>query len=144
MPCPRSSGATARPCSTPSANWRWRPAISRPPSVTSIQSPPLSAIPQAKAEAHFNAYRAALEQRDWASALRELIEAVKLDGRRFAPFPVGKYHPLRILGAGGFGVAFLCKHKYMDAQVVVKALMLEDLGRDADKVFAEAQVLQAA
>ena len=97
---------------------------------------------QAKGEAHANAYQAALERRDWSSALRELIEAVKLDGRRFAPFPVGKYHPQCILGAGGFGVAFLCKHKYMDAQVVVKALMLEDLGRDADKVFTEAKVLR--
>ncbi len=39
-------------------------------------------------------------------------------------------------------MAFLCKHKYMDAQVVVKTLMLEDLGRDADKVFSEAQLLR--
>ena len=30
----------------------------------------------------------------------------------------------------------------MDAQVVVKTLALEDLGRDADKVFTEAQVLR--
>ena len=41
--------------------------------------------------------RAALEKRDWNAAMRELIEAVKIDGKRFAPFPVGKYHPQRIL-----------------------------------------------
>jgi hypothetical protein len=95
-----------------------------------------------QAEAHFNAYRAALERRDWDAALRGFSEAVRLDARRFALFPVGKYQPKRILGAGGFGVAFLCKHKYMDAPVVVKALTAEDLGRDADKVFTEAQVLR--
>jgi serine/threonine protein kinase len=95
-----------------------------------------------QAEAYFNAYQACLERRDWPAAIQEFIKAVKLDAKRFASFPVGKYHPQRILGAGGFGVAFLCKHKYMDAQVVVKTLMLEDLGRDADKVFTEAQVLR--
>ncbi len=95
-----------------------------------------------KAEGHYNAYLASLEKRDWPGAIQELIKAVKRDGKRFAPFPVGKYQPQRILGAGGFGVAFLCKHKYMDAQVVVKTLALEELGRDADKVFTEAQVLR--
>jgi WD40 repeat protein len=95
-----------------------------------------------QAEAHFNAYRAALELRDWRQAVRELVLAVQGDAKRFMPFPMGKYLPQRILGAGGFGVAFLCKHKYMDAQVVVKTLVLEDLGRDVDKVFAEAHVLR--
>jgi serine/threonine protein kinase len=97
---------------------------------------------KAQAEAHFNAYHTCLERRDWPAAIQEFIKAVKLDAKRFASFPVGKYQPQRILGAGGFGVAFLCKHKYMDAQVVVKTLMLEHLGRDADKVFTEAQVLR--
>jgi serine/threonine protein kinase/cyclophilin family peptidyl-prolyl cis-trans isomerase len=97
----------------------------------------------AQAEAHFNAYQAWLERRDWAAAFREFVKAVRLDGKRFATFPVGKYQPQRILGAGGFGVAYLCKHKYMDAQVVVKTLMLDALGRDADKVFTEAQLLRA-
>jgi formylglycine-generating enzyme required for sulfatase activity/serine/threonine protein kinase len=97
---------------------------------------------KAQAEAHHNAYLACLEKRDWSGAGQEFVKAVKLDAKRFAPFAVGKYQPVRILGAGGFGVAFLCKHKYMDAQVVVKTLTLEDLGWDADKVFSEAQVLR--
>ncbi len=96
----------------------------------------------AKAEAHYNVYQTALERREWKTAFAELIEAVKLDGKRFAPFPVGKYVPQRILGAGGFGVAFLCKHKLMDAYTVVKALRLDDLDRDAEKVFREAQLLR--
>lgn len=95
-----------------------------------------------QAEAHFNAYRACLERHDWSNAVQEFVKAVRLDPKRFATFPVGKYQPRRILGAGGFGIAFLCKHKYMDAQVVVKTLMLEELGRDAEKVFTEAQVLR--
>ncbi len=97
---------------------------------------------KAQAEAHYNAYLVALEQRDWQGAICELVQAVRLDGKRFAPFPASKYKPVRILGAGGFGVAFLCKHRFMDAQVVVKTLALEDLGTNADNVFSEAQVLR--
>jgi hypothetical protein len=96
----------------------------------------------ARAEAHHNAYQAALERRDWPLALTELIQAIKLDNKRFVPFPVGKYHPERILGAGGFGVAFLCRHRYLEGQVVVKTLRAEDLEGDAEKVFSEAQLLR--
>ncbi|MFO0880947.1 MAG: serine/threonine-protein kinase [Gemmataceae bacterium] len=97
---------------------------------------------RARAEAHHNTYLAALERDDLDGAMKSFIEAVKLDSKRFAPFPVGKYHPLRILGAGGFGTAFLCRHRYMNADVVVKTLRLEQLGRETDKVFTEAQVLR--
>src|SRR5262249_59686987 len=55
--------------------------------------------------------------------------AARLDPARFAPFPLNKYVPQRILGAGGFGVAFLCRHKYMNADVVVKTLAGDDLDR---------------
>jgi uracil-DNA glycosylase family 4 len=102
----------------------------------------LVADPRARAEAHANAYHAALERRDWAKALGELREAIRLDRARFAPFPVEKYQPQRILGAGGFGVAFLCKHKYLNAEVVVKTLQGADLDRGVDAVFAEAQTLR--
>jgi serine/threonine protein kinase len=95
----------------------------------------------ARAEAHYNAYRAALEQRDWGDALQELIRAIRIDGKRFAPFPVGRYTPQRIIGAGGFGVAFLCQHMHLQVPLVVKALLLDDLDRDADNVFTEAQLL---
>ena len=98
--------------------------------------------PKAQAEAHFNAYRAALEKREWDTALKEMREAARLDAARFSPFPMSKYVPQRILGAGGFGVAFLCRHRYMAADVVVKTLASDDLEREADQVFAEAQVLR--
>jgi hypothetical protein len=99
------------------------------------------ADPAARAEAHFNAYHAALARRDWPPALGQLKASVRLDARRFAPFPAGKYHPLRILGAGGFGAAFLCRHKALDADVVVKTLPEEGLGRGVDDVLAEARLL---
>lgn len=95
----------------------------------------------ARAEAHYNAYRAALERKDWPGALDQLIEALRIDAKRFAPFPVGKYMPQRVIGAGGFGVVFLCKHKHMETPVVVKALLLDDLDREVDNVFSEAKVL---
>jgi serine/threonine protein kinase len=101
------------------------------------------ADPAVKGAAYLNAYRAALEARDWDNALQELLAAVKSDSRRFAPFPMGKYKPERILGAGGFGVAFLCKHKYMDAQVVVKTLSGSEHDRDFEAVFAEARAAAA-
>jgi serine/threonine protein kinase len=97
---------------------------------------------QARAEAHYNAYRAALERHDWDSALAELREAIERDAQRFAPFPLEKYEPQRILGAGGFGVVFLCRHLWVGGPVVVKTLSGEDLGRDCQEVFTEAQVLR--
>jgi serine/threonine protein kinase len=98
--------------------------------------------PAAEAEAHYNAYRTALEQRKTELALAELRAAVALDPARFAPFPLDKYEPRRILGAGGFGVAFLCRHRFMDAAVVVKCLVRDDLDQDINQVFAEAQHLR--
>jgi serine/threonine protein kinase len=96
----------------------------------------------ARAEAHFNAYRASLERRDWAAALPEILAAAKLDPVHFAPFPMRKYRPVRILGAGGFGVAFLCHHERVQSQVVVKTLVADDLDRSLTDVFAEARVLR--
>jgi hypothetical protein len=95
-----------------------------------------------KAESHHNAYQAALERKDWAGAFKEFVATVRLDPRRFAPFPVGRFTVKRILGAGGFGVAFHCRHRHMDAEMVVKALRLDDLGRDAGEVFNEAHALR--
>jgi tRNA A-37 threonylcarbamoyl transferase component Bud32 len=95
-----------------------------------------------KAEAHFNAYQAALECRQWADALEALRQAVALDPERFSPFPMSKYEPDRILGAGGFGVAFLCKDRHTQGRVVVKALRADGLDRTVTEVFAEARTLE--
>ena len=56
---------------------------------------------QAQAEAHFNAYRAALEEKKWDEALVALQNAVSLDPQRYAPFPMQQYQVKEILGADG-------------------------------------------
>jgi serine/threonine protein kinase len=94
-----------------------------------------------QAEAHASAFQSALSQRDHDSALKSLLAAARLDAERFAPFPLDKYKPERILGAGGFGAAFLCRHAFKRDSVVVKALWVTGLDRSIDEVFNEAQVL---
>lgn len=98
--------------------------------------------PAAQAAALHNAYLAALEQGQLNEALAALQQAVALAPDRFAPFPMPKYEPVRILGAGGFGVAFLCKHRNTGSHVVVKALRTEGLERTVGDVFREARVLE--
>jgi serine/threonine protein kinase/TM2 domain-containing membrane protein YozV/tetratricopeptide (TPR) repeat protein len=97
---------------------------------------------EARAEAYFNAYRAALEQGDLDCALRELLQATALDPVRFAPFPLETYEMRKILGAGGFGVTFLARHRHSRGEVAIKALFAEELDRDVGKVFAEAATLE--
>jgi formylglycine-generating enzyme required for sulfatase activity/tRNA A-37 threonylcarbamoyl transferase component Bud32 len=98
--------------------------------------------PNARAEIHYNAYRAALEARDYDKALAELKQAVALDGDRFEPFPQRRYEAKRILGAGGFGTAFLCHDRFFQSEVVVKALHTDSVDRGIDEVFREARVLR--
>lgn len=98
--------------------------------------------PGAKAEAHRNAYNVAIECRHWGKALDELRHAIALGGPLFAPFPAEKYEAERILGAGGFGVVFLCRNRYSNARVVVKALRTDALERDLGAVFEEATALE--
>jgi tRNA A-37 threonylcarbamoyl transferase component Bud32 len=102
----------------------------------------LVAEPSGRAEAAYNAYRAALEQRSWAEALASLQEATKLDAVRFAPFPLDKFEAEKVLGAGGFGVAFLCRNRHSGARVVIKTLRREGLERDLGDIFREAQTLE--
>jgi TPR repeat protein len=100
------------------------------------------ADPRGKAEACYNAYRAALEERKWDEALKSIREAAALDRQRFAPFPMQRYEARRILGAGGFGTAFLCHDRSIKADVVVKTLHAAHLDRSPEDVFGEAQALR--
>jgi tRNA A-37 threonylcarbamoyl transferase component Bud32 len=94
-----------------------------------------------RAANHYKTYLAALEQRQWEEGLAVLTEAVTLDEAQYAPFPLRQYQPRRILGAGGFGTAFLCHDRYMKREVVVKSLHHAELERGMDEVFAEAHAL---
>lgn len=94
-----------------------------------------------EAEAHYNVYRALLEQKQFDAALTELLTAARLDAENFAPFPLDKYVPQRILGAGGFGVAFLCHHIHLNDAIVIKSLFSEELGRDMEEIFREGRIL---
>jgi formylglycine-generating enzyme required for sulfatase activity/tRNA A-37 threonylcarbamoyl transferase component Bud32 len=96
----------------------------------------------AQAEAHFNAYRAALEQKKWDEALAEIQKAASLDSQCFAPFPLQRYQAKRILGAGGFGTAFLCHDRNFDEEVVVKTLHDGAMERNMVDVFREARLLR--
>jgi serine/threonine protein kinase len=95
----------------------------------------------ARGEAHYNAYLTLLEQRRHDEALARLTHALACDANRFAPFPLDRYEPQKILGAGGFGVTFLCKYRLTGGQVAVKVLLVEGLERDVRTVFQEAAAL---
>ena len=99
-----------------------------------------------RAEGHYNAYHAALERAavengSYQVALAELKMALRFDPARFAPFPLEDYEPQRILGAGGFGVTFLCKKRLTGSDVAVKALQADGLERDVTAVLQEASTL---
>ena len=96
----------------------------------------------ARAEASYNAYRAALEERKLDVALAAFLKAAELAPQRFAPFPLHRYRPQRILGAGGFGAAFHCDDDHFGEEVVVKVLHAGELDRGMDQVFREARALR--
>jgi len=96
-----------------------------------------------KAEACHNAYLAALDRRQWEEALASFKQAVALDPLRFQPFRLDKYEPEKILGAGGFGVAFLCRHRISGGLRVIKTLRVDGLGQGvADQVIREAKAME--
>ena len=98
--------------------------------------------PTSKAEAHHAAYRAALELKLWDEALAELQQAVAADAR-FAVWPSPRYEVERILGAGAFGVAFLCHDTYVKHQVVIKTFEAAGIDRDLTTIFREAHILDS-
>jgi hypothetical protein len=53
----------------------------------------------AQAEAYYNAYRAALEEKKWNAAIAAIEKAVTLDKQRFALFPLTRYEPKKILNS---------------------------------------------
>ncbi|KOR29467.1 hypothetical protein TI04_08550, partial [Achromatium sp. WMS2] len=96
----------------------------------------------AAAQAKYNQYLTLLEQKQWEAALATLLQAVELDPQNLRPFPLDKYQPQRILGAGGFGVAFECYHKWLKYPVVIKTLYQKELERNIVEIFDEGAILK--
>ena len=143
-PARRPAHRRCRRCSTPSASWRWWPAISSRPSATSARWPTIVGRPEGQGRG--GAQR--LPRRPGAAGVGRgadgAREAVTLDRGRFAPFPVGKYRagadPRRGRLRRGVPVP---QPPLRQAQVVVKTLRRDGLDRDLDEVFREAQALEA-
>jgi serine/threonine protein kinase len=81
--------------------------------------------------------RSDLERRRLDDALTDLRQAVALRPAS-APYPARKYDPVGVLGAGGFGVALLCRNLHEEGnQVVVKCLNTDGLDRKPSEIFTE-------
>jgi tetratricopeptide (TPR) repeat protein len=98
--------------------------------------------PLSRAEANHNVYWAALERRDFDTALASLRRAATLDPDSFEPFPFERYEPRQVLGAGGFGVSFLCQDRVANQTVVVRVLRPDSLDRDDGTILREMHSLQ--
>lgn len=77
-----------------------------------------------KADAHFQAYLAALERPHLGDAFKELKHAYTNHPERCAPIPLDQFEPDRILLHDAFGVTFRCIAK--KAQRVVQIRRLDD------------------
>ncbi len=97
--------------------------------------------PQAQAEASANAYLVALERRQWDEALTLLKDAAVKDGDRFAPFPLDRFHPERILRASASSVDFLCQDSVSKIPVLVQSLPMDCLEQEAESILRQIEVL---
>ncbi len=96
----------------------------------------------AQATGFYQSFLAAIEQRNWTLALNAYREANRIASEKYGLFPQERYEPETILGAGGFGIVFLCRHRFSKARIVIKALRIEELDRNLEDVFAEASALE--
>jgi tetratricopeptide (TPR) repeat protein len=97
--------------------------------------------PRARAQVCRNAFRVALEQRNFQAALALLQQAVALVGKSVSPFPQDKFEPERILASEPTGVVFLCKERASGSRVLVYALAPEAMHSDVGELFREARLL---
>jgi serine/threonine protein kinase len=86
--------------------------------------------------AAFNLFQVRLRNGDFDTALSDLKTAIQIDPR-YKLHDVDKYPIERILGAGGMGVVFLCRHKLQKQRQVVKCFW-ESCQGQAETVFKEA------
>lgn len=98
--------------------------------------------PTAKAEAYYQAYLAAVERPHLHDALYELKFALALEPRRYAPFPLDKYDPEKLLTVDFFGVLARCKLRGTDAAACVRTVETTDLDLGADALVDTYRRLQ--
>jgi len=85
----------------------------------------------------FNLFQVRIRERAFDSALTALQQAIAIDRSRYALHDVEKYPLQRILGIGGMGCVFLCRHQLRKQPVVVKCFWQPRQGL-AEEVFKEA------
>ncbi len=95
--------------------------------------------PRSKAVYTYNVFQALLQAGRHVDALTHYLEAVSRDPEGSELFNTEEYTPKAILGAGAFGVAFLCTN-LLGRECVVKALLTEGLDREG--IFAEANLMR--
>ncbi len=93
-----------------------------------------------KVKALHDAFQHALKLKSWDDALALLQQLMAADPG-FSLWPRNKFKLERILGAGAFGVAFLCWNNYKKRWVVLKCLQMAGMDRDVASVFHEAETL---
>jgi hypothetical protein len=93
-------------------------------------------------ESTFKRFRNFLENERWDEAKACIVEAAAADSARYALFPSAKYELERIIGCGGFGVALLCRHRHLEHQVVIKALLARRTHGDAELIVREGRILK--
>jgi serine/threonine protein kinase len=89
-----------------------------------------------KALAYFNLFQLQVRRGTYPQALEHLQAAIKLDSR-YALHDTHKYPIERLLGAGGMGCVFLCRHRLRAKKRVVVKCFWESHKGDLDKIFKE-------
>ncbi|MCP4698767.1 MAG: SUMF1/EgtB/PvdO family nonheme iron enzyme [Gammaproteobacteria bacterium] len=108
-----------------------------------VQARECAACDYEYALASFNLFQVRLRRKAHTEALADLQAAIQRDPRRYALHDTEKYPIERILGAGGMGCAFLCRHSLQERSVVVKCLWETRRG-PAKEVFREAFLMRKA
>ena len=94
-----------------------------------------------RALANFNLFQVRLRRKAWDEALENLKRAVALDPKRYALYDHERYPVERILGAGGMGCVFLCRHVLQEKRVAVKCFWQSRAGKPRE-VFREAFLMR--
>ncbi len=97
--------------------------------------------PKDMAQAHFNAFRAHLEQRSWGDALASLQAAINCDPITYAPCNLEKYALQKIVSANGLMVVYQAEHRASGQLKEIQHLNLALFEEGADMIANAVQKL---